>query len=129
MVSYVIFYLCLQTSMLVSRSCFVSRAAHFFNWLIHTVDVILSRCLNIITMPNWNSSDDAKLASLFRRGHKNGGLNPRNLSKEYIEQHVIAKHWPRKKYTSFRPLYVGKARQWNVNQTLTGNRRKSSELH
>ena len=72
---------------------------------------------------NWNSGDDAKLASLFRRGRKNGGLDPRKLSKEYIENHVIAKHWPGKKYTSFRPMYVSKARQWNVDQTLGGKRK------
>ena len=44
----------------------------------------------------WTKGDDAKLADLFRKGPRNGGLYLKNLSKNYIQTEIIAKHWKRK---------------------------------
>jgi hypothetical protein len=73
---------------------------------------------------SWTKDDDVRLAALFRRGPRNGGLDYRNLSKKYIEETVIVKFWPGKVYKSFWQTYVPKAQAYAVNQTLEGARRK-----
>jgi hypothetical protein len=102
------------------RSHFHAKSNLSFETLIISFD--------LLTMPpkakSWTKDDDVRLAALFRRGHRNGGLDPKNLSKKYIEETVIAKFWPGKNYKSFRQTYVPKARAYSINQTLEGARRK-----
>ena len=71
----------------------------------------------------WGVEDDKKLAELFRRGPRSGGISTSDLGSKAIHA-IIAKHFPEREYKNFAPLFRGKARAWNVNQTLTGQRSK-----
>ena len=71
----------------------------------------------------WGKEDDAKLAELFRKGPRNGGISTKDISKPYIET-IIKKHFPTRIYNTFAPLYRTKVRKWNVGQTLNGARSK-----
>jgi hypothetical protein len=75
----------------------------------------------------WNKGDDKKLAELFRRGKKDHGIDSKDLSKEYIEK-VIEKFFPDRNYKSFNQLYRGKARAFNLGQSLAGGRRGKSVI-
>ena len=67
-----------------------------------------------------NKTYDAKLLRLLNKGARAGGIDPLNLSKEYIEDIVIAKFFPDRQYKTFNRLYRGKVRQYQVNKTLNG---------
>ena len=74
----------------------------------------------------WSKEDDAKLASLFRKGKKNKGASSKDISKDHIRE-IAKKHWKErsegKQLDSFCRLYRKKARIWNLNKTLTGESR------
>ena len=72
---------------------------------------------------SWNVTYDTKLLRLLNKGAKAGGIDRLNLSKEYIEDIVIAKFFPDRQYKSFGRLYRGKVRQYQVNKTLNGGRK------
>ncbi len=69
----------------------------------------------------WGAADDAKLAYLFRRGPKNGGVTTGDLSVTYV-QSVHSKYFPARNYKNFAPLYRKKARAWNIEKSLEGSR-------
>ena len=71
---------------------------------------------------SWNESYDAKLLSLLKKGPARG-IDPNNLSKDYIEDVVIGKYFQDRKYHSFRRLYCNKIQQYQVDGTLTGGRK------
>lgn len=68
----------------------------------------------------WGKADDAKLVQLWRTPHN--GVDPTKLDQESVKA-VHAKHFSQFKYVNFAPLYRGKARDFNVNQTLDGHRK------
>lgn len=75
---------------------------------------------------HWSKEDDATLASLFKKGKKNGGFSVTDTSKEHISE-CAKQHWPErsqgKKLDSFIRLYRKKARIFRVAKTLTGSRK------
>jgi hypothetical protein len=70
----------------------------------------------------WGKEDDAKLASLFRKGASHQGVSSTNLSADAIKA-VNDKHFKRDN-KNFAPLFRSKARAWNIDQTLIGARSK-----
>ena len=75
----------------------------------------------------WGKEDDAKLAELFRRGPRAGGVSPRDLGNKAVES-TRDKYFKEREYKNFAPLFRKKARAWNLNQTLNGARRKFVDL-
>lgn len=71
----------------------------------------------------WGKEEDAKLAALFSKKPSRGGVSTKDLSKPAIEK-VRNEHFKDRSYTAFSTLYRKKARQWNLNQSLTGARGK-----
>jgi hypothetical protein len=78
--------------------------------------------LTMTTQTKWGAADDAKLAHLFRKGPKNGGVETGDLGVPYVKT-VHSKHFPARNYTNFAPLFRKKARAWNIEQSLQGSRR------
>jgi hypothetical protein len=76
-----------------------------------------------MTAAKWSKADDAKLAELFRKGTRNHGISTKDLSAKYIHK-VIKDHFPEREFKNFSVLFRRKARAWNLNQTLQGQRRK-----
>ena len=69
----------------------------------------------------WNQGDNTNLRNLFERGTRNHGLDPEALDSKTIKS-VIRSYWPERKYNTFAPLYRRKAREFNLDRTLSGNR-------
>jgi hypothetical protein len=69
----------------------------------------------------WDSAEDKKLAELFRKDKKLAY----ELDTKSIQQ-VHRAHWPDREFGSFSPLFRRKARQWQVNRTVS-NKRKGKE--
>jgi hypothetical protein len=72
-------------------------------------------------LKKWGKEDDAKLAELFRRGTRTGGVSALNLNSKEIRK-VHENHFPARPFKNFCPLFRSKARAWNINQSLTGAR-------
>ena len=71
----------------------------------------------------WGKAEDLKLADLFKRGLRSKGVSPTDLSTKAIRA-VLETHFPDREYRSFAPLFRAKARKWNIDQTLRGERGK-----
>jgi hypothetical protein len=71
----------------------------------------------------WGKGDDAKLAELFQKGPRTGGVSSTDLNAKTIHK-VITGHFPTREYKNFAPLFRSKARAWNIDQALTGQRSK-----
>jgi hypothetical protein len=71
----------------------------------------------------WGKEDDAKLAELFRKGKRDGGVSSDDLNQKTIKE-VILKHFTNREYKNFAPLFRAKARAWNIDQRLSGARSK-----
>jgi hypothetical protein len=71
----------------------------------------------------WGKEDDAKLAELFRRGPRSGGVSSLDLNAKEIRK-VNENHFPLRPFKNFSPLFRSKARAWNIDQSLTGARSK-----
>jgi hypothetical protein len=69
----------------------------------------------------WGKEDDVKLAELFRRGARNGGVSTTDLGAKAVKA-VNQEHFPERDYKNFGPLFRKKARAWNLNETLSGGR-------
>ena len=69
---------------------------------------------------SWNKTYNAKLLRILNKRARAGCINHLNLSKEYIEDIVIAKFFPDRQYKTFNRLYRRKVRQYQVNKTLNG---------
>jgi hypothetical protein len=80
-----------------------------------------------MTAAKWSKADDAKLAELFRKGTRNHGISTKDLSAKYIHK-VIKDHFPDREFKNFSVLFRRKARAWNLNQTLQGQRRKCAAM-
>ena len=76
----------------------------------------------------WKKADDVKLAELFRRGPSKGGISTKGLKPEDIHK-VIANFFPDRNYTSFAPLFRRKVAAWNLEQELSGARKRKWPLH
>ena len=76
----------------------------------------------------WGKDNDAKLHVLFSKPVSKGGVSTTNLDQKAIEQ-VRQQHFPERKYRNFAPLFRKKARQWNVDQTLSGSRKPQGKYH
>jgi len=72
-------------------------------------------------IPVWNQCDNAKLRNLFERGTRNHGIDSEALDSKTINS-VIRSYWPERKYDRFAPLYRRKAREFNLDRTLSGCR-------
>ena len=70
---------------------------------------------------SWNKTYNAKLLRLLDKGG-NGCIDPLNFSKNYIEDIVIKKFFPDRRYDTFQRLYRGKVRQYQVKKELKGGR-------
>ena len=70
----------------------------------------------------WTKKEDQQLSELFRKGFKNHGLNPRDLSAKAVH-HAQEKFFPGRTYKSFSQLYRRKARAYNLGEALSGARR------
>jgi hypothetical protein len=79
--------------------------------------VYLLLCFGILS---WGTAGDAKLLQLFRTPHN--GVDATKLDMESVKA-IHSKFFPEKKYANFAPLYRGKARAFNVSQTLDGHRK------
>jgi hypothetical protein len=75
------------------------------------------------TPKKWGKADDAKLANLFQKGIRAGGASSTDLNSKNIH-HIIRAYFPNREYKNFAPLFRSKARAWNIDQTLTGQRSK-----
>jgi hypothetical protein len=85
---------------------------------------VLLAVFTAMTSKKWGKEDDAKLAELFRRGPRNGGVSTKDLSAKAIKK-VNEAYFKERAYKNFGPLFRKKARAYNLNQTLNGARRKS----
>ena len=70
----------------------------------------------------WHTEEDKKLAELFCKGPRKGGISSQDLSTKAIKE-INDQFFQRTNFQSFSKLFRNKARQWNINQTLTGQRR------
>jgi hypothetical protein len=75
----------------------------------------------MVKQARWGTADDAKLLQLFRTPHN--GVDATKLDVESVKA-IHSKFFPEKKYANFAPLYRGKARAFNVSQTLDGHRKR-----
>lgn len=77
----------------------------------------------------WKEEDNKKLAALFAKKPSQGGVSAKDLSTKHIDS-VHEKHFKQStELKNFRPLFRKKARQWNLNRTLTGSRRSKWTQH
>ena len=74
------------------------------------------------TPAKWSKVDDEKLFSLFRKGTRNGGCSPRDLSKETVES-VRARWFPERTYRNFSVQFRKKSSIFNINQAVSGGKR------
>jgi hypothetical protein len=74
-----------------------------------------------VNQKRWDSAEDQKLAELFRKDKKLAY----KLDTKSIQQ-VHQAHWPDWEFGSFSPLFRQKARQWQVNHSVS-NKRKSKK--
>tara|TARA_B100000780_G_scaffold251616_1_gene198338 strand:+ start:47 stop:328 length:282 start_codon:yes stop_codon:yes gene_type:complete len=75
----------------------------------------------------WGKEHDRKLLELFDRRTNRGKVSTEDLSKKYIES-VLKKHFPGRSYKSFSPLFRKKARKYNLDKALEGERKKGKLL-
>ena len=75
----------------------------------------------------WGKEHDRKLLELFDRRTNRGKVSTEDLSKKYIES-VLKKHFPGRSYASFSPLFRKKARKYNLDKALEGERKKGKLL-
>ena len=79
-------------------------------------------CQTMATKPsNWSGADDEKLFVLFRKGTRNGGCSPTDLSKPNIEA-VRARFFPERTYRNFSVQYRKKSSIFNINQAVSGGK-------
>lgn len=72
----------------------------------------------------WGPADDAnKLTTLWRTPHNR--VDSTKLDKDSVKA-VHQAHFAHTKYANFDPLYRGKARAFNVSNTLDGHRKSKS---
>ena len=82
----------------------------------------------MVKSEHWSQAHDSYLATLFQKGPRNGGVNPKNTTKKYTTE-VLEEHFPGRNPDSFLTLYIKKARLWQLNKTLTGKRSKYHTAH
>ena len=70
----------------------------------------------------WGKPDDEKLFALFRKGPRNGGCSPTDLSKPNIDA-VRQRHFPERTYRNFSVQYRKKASIFNINQAVAGGKK------
>jgi hypothetical protein len=86
--------------------------------------ITTASCLTMAeTQRKWGKADDTKLAELFRSGPRGGGVSSTDLVAKNIHA-VIQAHFPSREYKNFAPLFRSKARAWNIDQALAGQRSK-----
>lgn len=68
---------------------------------------------------NWSDPEDAKLAQLFRQKK----ISSHDLSKDGLTK--ANAFFSERLAKNFNPLFKLKCAQWNLNQYLTGRRKKS----
>jgi hypothetical protein len=73
----------------------------------------------------WGPPDNAKLITLWRTPH-NQISSSTKLDKDSVKA-VHLSHFKHTKYANFAPLYWGKARAFNVSNTLDGHRKRESD--
>lgn len=73
---------------------------------------------------SWNTSDDAKLLTLFTKGPHKGGVDANKTDAKYIRNQVLTFHFPERKddFKNFAPLYRRKASKFQLHGALTGAR-------
>jgi hypothetical protein len=69
-------------------------------------------------MGRWTKVEDAKLAKLFQ----DNILDPSDTQTKTIQK-AREDHFPGFSYTNFGPLFRKKVREWNINNSLSGQRR------
>ena len=73
--------------------------------------------------PSWNKGDDHKLLGLFNEHRDNPGASGLDWNIEVTKgalEAIIEKHFPHIPYRNFRTLWIKKANQYNIDQTLHG---------
>ena len=73
------------------------------------------------TQKKWGPDEDTKLARLFSVRPSRGGVSSLDLSQKAVKA-VHSKHFPERPYKTFAPLFRRKARDWELNKTLSGAR-------
>ena len=71
--------------------------------------------------PSWNQGDDAKLRNLFIKGLRQGGVDSEVLDRKTINS-IQQRYWSERNNDTFAPLYRRKAREFNLNKSLQGQR-------
>jgi hypothetical protein len=74
--------------------------------------------------PKWNSSDGARLLSLWRTPYNQVDLT--KLDKDSVEA-IRAKYCPHSKHANFAPLNRSKTREFNVAKTIDGHRKSKDD--
>ena len=69
----------------------------------------------------WSKQQDEKILSLFEKQVSRGGISSEDLSKKTIAN-IVSKFFPERTYSNFAPLFRRKAREYNLNKSLTGLR-------
>ena len=64
-------------------------------------------------MTRWNSSNNKKLADLFRKGPRSNGVDPKALDAKSVEA-AREEYIPDNKYNNFAPIFWKNARAWNL---------------
>ena len=73
----------------------------------------------------WTAADDRKLAELFRRGTRNGGIGHKDISPDAIKK-LIKLHFPGRTYNLTAQLFERKSAEWILNKDLESARGKKS---
>jgi hypothetical protein len=71
----------------------------------------------------WGPGQSARLHGIVEEGI----VKSNDLSTYYILL-IMRTHFPKRKYSSFAPLFWKKIRKWNLNGALNGARRESIEV-
>ena len=71
----------------------------------------------------WKSEHDNYLQKLFVKGKYKGGLDPADITRKHIAEHVLPTHFPGRNLDSFITLYKRKCHNWRQNGSVTGVRK------
>jgi hypothetical protein len=82
---------------------------------------------NAKSIKKWGKDEDAKLASLFRKGLTHGGVSSKDLTADTIKA-INNKYFKERDPKNFSPLFRAKAQAWNIDQSLTGARSKFAHV-
>ena len=87
--------------------------------------IILIIFLLTTSLMAWTAADDRKLAELFGRGTRNGGIGHKDTSPDAINK-LIKLHFPGRTYNLTAQLFKRKSAEWILNKDLESARGKKS---